>query len=233
MDLISEFSGNKCDVEVDYNIKIIVVGNTGAGKTSLIGTFVKTDFEMESTKSTVGLDFALLTLEDREHGKIKLNIWDTGGQERFASIIDAYYRNSDGILIVYDVTDKDSFEKVSMWYERVRVHLQHNNAYKIIIVANKIDLLLNESTRGDNISKEERMGLTDSYNLPYVQVSVKSGEPHEIQGPFIHLIQSILKDKELNAIVRKKAEQFNASIKRNKTRPSGNSGGGGEEECSC
>eukprot|EP01083_Nonionella_stella_P172877 594594_1 len=99
--------------EYDYLLKVVMVGDSGVGKSSLLKRFANRDFTGDYI-STIGVDFEIKTLEI--DGKtVKLQIWDTAGQERFRTITSSYYRGAHGIIIVYDITDKESFDNVRQW----------------------------------------------------------------------------------------------------------------------
>ena len=95
--------------------KIIVIGATGVGKTSIVNRLINKNFEIE-TQSTIGVEFKTYFI-DVEGEKIKLQIWDTAGQERFRSVSRGYFRNAVGALVVFDLTSRESFDKVSSWLE--------------------------------------------------------------------------------------------------------------------
>lgn len=107
----------------DYLFKIVVVGNSGVGKSALLNRYVDDTFS-ESHLATVGVDFKIKTkiFTDPVSGKqktVKLTIWDTAGQERFASVTNRYYRGADGVFLVYDISDGASFEKIDMWLNEI------------------------------------------------------------------------------------------------------------------
>ena len=121
----------------DYAFKFILVGDTGVGKTSLIGRFVSGHFNADH-QFTVGVEFASKSVVI--NGKcIKLQIWDTAGQEEFKAVTRSYYRSSAAALVVFDTTRKDSFRNVARWVEDIR-----NNGKKdavLVLIGNKIDLV--------------------------------------------------------------------------------------------
>ena len=97
----------------DYVFKILLIGNSGVGKSSLIVRFSDDQFT-DTHMPTIGVDFKLKTLEV-DSKVCKLQIWDTAGQDRFKTITQSYYKGSHGVIITYDITDRDSFAKVSEW----------------------------------------------------------------------------------------------------------------------
>lgn len=101
--------------EYDYVFKILLIGNTGVGKSSLLMRFAS-DIFSESFLPTLGVDFKIRTMQAGEK-LLKLQIWDTAGQEKFKNIVASYYRGTHGILLVFDITDKNSFIDVQTWVQ--------------------------------------------------------------------------------------------------------------------
>jgi small GTP-binding protein len=157
--------------EYDYLFKCIVVGDGGVGKTALTLRFSK-GFFTEDYKMTIGVDFHVKTIKvetEEEPLKAKLQIWDTGGQERFSSIRPMYYRGSLGALLIFDLTSMASFEHLPQWIEEVRANV--NSDIPLLLVGNKSDL---EDQR--EVSLEEINSFSDKFNLYYMETSAKTGE---------------------------------------------------------
>ncbi|KAL1746513.1 ras family-domain-containing protein [Schizophyllum fasciatum] len=120
----------------DYLFKIVLIGDSGVGKSNLLSRFTRNEFSQD-TKSTIGVEFATrsITVE----GKIlKAQIWDTAGQERYRAITAAYYRGAVGALLVYDISKRGSYENVQRWLKELRDHADSNIV--IMLVGNKSDL---------------------------------------------------------------------------------------------
>jgi len=157
--------------EYDYLFKSIVVGDGGVGKTALTLRFSK-GFFTEDYKMTIGVDFHVKTINiDSVEGPIraKLQIWDTGGQERFSSIRPMYYRGSLGALLIFDLTNGASFEHLPQWIEEVRANVK--TEIPLLLVGNKSDL-----TELRAVSLEEINDFTSNFNLYYMETSAKTGE---------------------------------------------------------
>ncbi|MFX1339058.1 MAG: GTP-binding protein, partial [Promethearchaeota archaeon] len=158
--------------EYDYLFKSIVVGDGGVGKTALTIRFSK-GFFTEDYKMTIGVDFHVKTIsiDTEEEGpiKVKLQIWDTGGQERFSSIRPMYYRGSLGGLLIFDLTSYESFEHLPQWIEEVRANIK--TEIPLLLVGNKSDLI-NERA----LSNEEISSFTQRFNLYYMETSAKTGD---------------------------------------------------------
>ncbi|TFG17681.1 MAG: GTP-binding protein, partial [Promethearchaeota archaeon] len=157
--------------DYDYLFKSIVVGDGGVGKTALTLRFSK-DFFTEDYKMTIGVDFHVKTITiDTAEGPIraKLQLWDTGGQERFSSIRPMYYRGSLGAVLVFDLTNSSSFEHLPQWIQEVRANIK--TEIPILLVGNKSDLVDQRA-----VSLEEINNFTRDFNLYYMETSAKTGE---------------------------------------------------------
>ncbi|KAG4304782.1 hypothetical protein PORY_001835 [Pneumocystis oryctolagi] len=122
--------------EYDYLFKVVLIGDSGVGKSNLLSRFTRNEFNLES-KSTIGVEFATRSIQ--VDGKtIKAQIWDTAGQERYRAITSAYYRGAVGALLVYDITKYSSFENIQRWLKELRDHADSNIV--IMLVGNKSDL---------------------------------------------------------------------------------------------
>jgi len=124
------------DEEYDYLFKVVLIGDSGVGKSNLLSRFTRDSFSLES-KSTIGVEFA--TRSQEIDGKIiKAQIWDTAGQERYRAITSAYYRGAVGALLVYDIAKHLTYENVTRWLKELRDHADSNIV--IMLVGNKTDL---------------------------------------------------------------------------------------------
>ena len=120
----------------DYLFKVVLIGDSGVGKSNLLSRFTRNEFCLES-KSTIGVEFATRSIS--VDGKtVKAQIWDTAGQERYRAITSAYYRGAVGALLVYDITKAQTFENVERWLKELRDHADANIV--ISLVGNKADL---------------------------------------------------------------------------------------------
>ncbi|EFJ48662.1 RabA/Rab11 [Volvox carteri f. nagariensis] len=130
---------HKQDDDYDYLFKVVLIGDSGVGKSNLLSRFTRNEFSLES-KSTIGVEFATRSIQaGTVDGKtIKAQIWDTAGQERYRAITSAYYRGAVGALLVYDITKSVTFENVERWLKELRDHADANIV--IMLVGNKSDL---------------------------------------------------------------------------------------------
>jgi len=151
--------------EYDYLFKLLLIGDSGVGKSCLLLRFAD-DTYTESYISTIGVDFKIRTVE-LDGKTIKLQIWDTAGQERFRTITSSYYRGAHGIIIVYDITDVESFNNVRQWlFEIDRFASEQVNK---LLVGNKSDLV-NKRVVTTETAKEFAEGL----GIPFLETSAKS-----------------------------------------------------------
>lgn len=124
------------DDTYDYLFKIVLIGDSGVGKSNLLSRFTRNEFNLES-KSTIGVEFATRSI--RVDGRtIKAQIWDTAGQERYRAITSAYYRGAVGALLVYDIAKHTTFENIERWLKELRNHADGNIV--LMLVGNKCDL---------------------------------------------------------------------------------------------
>ncbi|KAK7263722.1 hypothetical protein RJT34_31316 [Clitoria ternatea] len=126
----------RADDDYDYLFKVVLIGDSGVGKSNLLSRFTKNEFSLES-RSTIGVEFATRSIHVDDK-IVKAQIWDTAGQERYRAITSAYYRGAVGALLVYDVTRRVTFENVERWLKELRDHTDANIV--IMLVGNKADL---------------------------------------------------------------------------------------------
>ena len=129
------FTYNKDD-EYDYLFKIVLIGDSGVGKSNLLSRFTRNEFDLES-RTTIGVEFATRSIPV-ENKTVKAQIWDTAGQERFRAITNAYYRGAVGALLVYDIAKHMTYESVERWLKELRDHADGNIV--VMLVGNKCDL---------------------------------------------------------------------------------------------
>ena len=157
-------STTKGQENYEFIFKVLLLGNSNVGKSSLFLRFVD-DIWNDTFVPTIGVDFKIKTF-DIDGKKIKMQIWDTAGQERFKNIISSYYRGAHGILLIYDVTDKDSFRNLSNWL--IEIEKNANKNVLKIVIGNKTDL---ENKRV--ISYNQGKEFADTYGLKFLETSAK------------------------------------------------------------
>ena len=157
-------------VEDLIKLKLIVVGNQGTGKSSILNRFVNETFD-ENYQATIGLDFHSknITIHDQD---VRLIIYDTAGQEKFRSLIPMYIREAQIILFIYDISDKESFDSIPKWVQQVNDVI--NREVVFVLIGNKLDL---ESNR--KVTFEEGKKLAEKSNYVFQEISAKTGANFE------------------------------------------------------
>lgn len=165
----------------DYLFKLLLIGDSGVGKTCLLFRFSEDAFNTTFI-STIGIDFKIRTIE--LNGKrIKLQIWDTAGQERFRTITTAYYRGAMGIMLVYDITSEKSFENIKNWIRNIEEHASSD--VERMILGNKCDM--NDKRQ---VSKERGERLAIDYGIKFLETSAKTSV--NVEESFITLARDIM-----------------------------------------
>merc|ERR1712137_309336 len=166
----------------DYLIKLLLIGDSGVGKSCLLLRFSDDSFT-PSFITTIGIDFKIRTIE-LDGRRIKLQIWDTAGQERFRTITTAYYRGAMGILLVYDVTDDKSFGNIRNWIRNIEQHA--TESVNKMLIGNKCDMVDKKV-----IETERGQQLADEYSIKFMETSAKNSI--NVDLAFITLAQDIKK----------------------------------------
>ncbi|KAI9293295.1 GTP-binding protein ypt1 [Neoconidiobolus thromboides FSU 785] len=166
--------------EYDYLFKLLLIGDSGVGKSCLLLRFAD-DTYTESYISTIGVDFKIRTIE-LEGKTVKLQIWDTAGQERFRTITSSYYRGAHGIIVVYDVTDQDSFANVKQWLQEIERYA--SEGVSKLLVGNKNDLVDKKV-----VETETAKDFADSISIPFLETSAK--EATNVEQAFLTMAKQI------------------------------------------
>ncbi|EAR96030.1 Ras family small GTPase (macronuclear) [Tetrahymena thermophila SB210] len=153
------------DTEYDWIFKLLIIGDSGVGKTNLLLRFCDDKFAT-SHLATMGIDFKSKKIEI-DGKKIKLQVWDTAGQERFRQITQNYYKGAMGVIMTYSINDKESFRNIEVWMKQIRQQASVNIAK--LLVGNKCDM---ESER--QVTFEEGKSLADTFGIKFFETSAKS-----------------------------------------------------------
>ena len=164
----------------DYLFKIVIVGNSFVGKSSLLLRFTDDKFD-ENFLSTIGVDFKFKTITVKDK-KIKLQIWDTAGTEKFRTITSAYYKGADAIIICFDYTDMDSFKSLNSWMEEVTKQA-HPDAIKIL-VGTKFDV------EPKAVMSSDIVGFTQKRQMKMFDTSAKTN--YQINDGFVYISERLL-----------------------------------------
>ncbi|KAH7387432.1 hypothetical protein KP509_16G022800 [Ceratopteris richardii] len=178
----------RSDDDYDYLFKVVLIGDSGVGKSNLLSRFTRNEFSLES-KSTIGVEFATRSIN--VDGKtIKAQIWDTAGQERYRAITSAYYRGAVGALLVYDITRHVTFENVERWLKELKDHTDANIV--VMLVGNKSDL---RHLRA--VSTEDSQNFAENEGLYFMETSAL--ESTNVENAFKQVLTQIYR------VVSKKA----------------------------
>jgi len=182
----SDMSHLLIDPFFDYQFRVILIGDSTVGKSSLLKCFTDGTFA-EVSDPTVGVDFFARVLKVADGTPIKLQLWDTAGQERFRSITKSYYRNSVGCLLVYDICNRDSYKHIPQWMSEAKRHIEPHKA-AFILVGCKRDIATDD-VQNREVSEDEARAWAEFNNIPFVETSAKSGL--NVEDTFAILTQSI------------------------------------------
>lgn len=182
---LEDSSSNSSSIEVDFDIKlkIMLIGDTNVGKTSLLKKYCNDEFS-KNYISTIGIDFQVKYLNINKK-KVKVQIWDTTGQERYQVLAKNCFNSSDGFIIVYDITNRKSYNNINNWIQQINESAPNHS--KCVIFGNKSDL--NESRQ---VKLNEGKELTKKYNYKFFETSAKDGI--NLNEGFESLIKEIMND---------------------------------------
>ena len=197
---------NDDENEEDFHLyKILLLGDSCVGKSCILLRYCDNSFQ-EAHLTTIGLDFRIKTLIGEDNNKIKVQIWDTAGEDRFRAITRNYYKGANGILLIFDVTDKRSFEHIREWVERIKEESPPDTI--VYLIGNKIDLI--DQRIIDNVQGKK---LADEFNMPYFETSARQGKGinevfqnlvNEVHGHYFNEHEGLNKKKIIDLDYKKK-----------------------------
>ena len=163
--------------EKSSTFKILTIGNSGVGKTCILRRFVENKF-LKTHLATIGIDFKTKTL-NINNKEIKLKIWDTAGQERFSRITTQYYKGADGIVLVYDVTDDDSYEKIRDWMAQIKANTEKDEL-GFVLLGNKCDV----DEAFEHLAREimKKKGVGDDHKVGGMELNNNKNKKKEDKG---------------------------------------------------
>ncbi|KAE9620921.1 hypothetical protein Lal_00019932 [Lupinus albus] len=189
------------DEDIDYMFKVVMIGDSGVGKSQLLNRFAKNEFNMNS-KSTIGVEFLTKTVL-MDHKVVKAQIWDTAGQERYQAITTAYYRGATGALLAYDITQRPSFDHVGKWLEELQIHADKNII--IMLVGNKSDL---SSIR--EVPTEVAKDFAQKEGLFFIETSAL--DSNNVESAFFGLLSQIYANVSTKHIITNGLESNRAKV---------------------
>ena len=196
----------------DYKLKIVIVGDSGVGKSNLIKRFTSNEFN-ENTKATVGVEFYSKSYKINDK-VFKIEMWDTAGQERYKSITTAYYRGAKGALLVYDTTSAQSFNNIDKWLGEIKE--KSGKDIKLILIGNKIDL-----TEKRVVSTEHALAKAKEWGIPFMETSAKDAT--NVKEAFHDILKEMYGElnKTLQIVESKKLENNIVQIETNEKKKKG------------
>uniref|UniRef100_A0ACD5WIF9 Uncharacterized protein n=1 Tax=Avena sativa TaxID=4498 RepID=A0ACD5WIF9_AVESA len=192
---------HRMDNEYDYLFKIVLIGDSGVGKSNILSRFTRNEFCLES-KSTIGVEFATRTLQI-EGKTVKAQIWDTAGQERYRAITSAYYRGAVGALLVFDITKRQTFDNVERWLRELRGHADTNIV--VMMVGNKSDL-----NHLRSVPEEDSQAFSEKEGLSFLETSAM--EAVNVEKAFHTVLSEIHQIVSKKALAAQESEAANARL---------------------
>ena len=183
--------------------KILLLGDSTVGKTCFLLRYTDDTF-LDLHMATIGLDYRLKTMILDDHKIVKVQLWDTAGQDKFRAITRNYYKGARGIILIYDVTNTKSYENIKKWINEIKEEIFEN--VTIILIGNKID---NEAER--KISKEQGEKLANDFHVQFFETSAKTGEG--INESVFYLVQKIV---ETDPEIKKRGKNLKIRNKKKK-----------------
>ncbi|XP_018470139.2 ras-related protein RABA2d [Raphanus sativus] len=192
---------HRVEQDYDYLFKIVLIGDSGVGKSNILSRFTRNEFCLES-KSTIGVEFATRTLQV-EGKTVKAQIWDTAGQERYRAITSAYYRGAVGAFLVYDITKRQTFDNALRWLRELRDHADSNIV--IMMAGNKSDL-----NHLRSVAEEDGRSLAETEGLSFLETSAL--ESTNVEKSFQTVLTEIYKIISKKALAAQEAAGANSAI---------------------
>ena len=183
MEPSEEVEDSQIEEDYDEKLKLMILGDSNVGKSSILKKYCKNEFT-GTYVATIGIDFQIKYL-NIDGKKIKLQIWDTAGQERYRVVTKNYFNTSDGFLVIYDITNRESFLNINNWIEQINTLVGGN--VKCIIFGNKNDL---KEVRKVSIKEGEEMA--KKYNCKFFETSAKEG--NNLEEGFYDITKDVLGD---------------------------------------
>mmetsp|Transcript_33958 Transcript_33958/g.85215 ORF Transcript_33958/g.85215 Transcript_33958/m.85215 type:complete len:199 (-) Transcript_33958:405-1001(-) len=184
------------------SFKLLLVGDSGVGKSSMLLRFTDDHFD-EEIGCTIGVDFKVKTMEVNG-SRVNLTIWDTAGQEKFRSLTSSYYRGTQGIILVYDVSRRDTFDHLNMWLKEISMYCLATSVVKLL-VGNKID----QDER--QVPREEGEKFARSNGMVFLECSAKTNKG--IQQTFEEMVLKILDNQSLEIPASQESVKLSTSAR--------------------
>ncbi|KAJ3283256.1 hypothetical protein HDU79_009219, partial [Rhizoclosmatium sp. JEL0117] len=178
--------------DIEATFKLLLIGDSGTGKSSLLLRFTDDAWlQPDEVAATIGVDFKVKTMEINEK-KYKLTIWDTAGQERFRTLTSSYYRGAQGVIMVYDVTQRESFDHLTTWFNELDTYSSNPLVVKML-VGNKVDKETGEATR--QVTRKEGEAFAKRMGTLFIEASAKTRAG--VKEAFLEVVRKIIETPDL------------------------------------
>ena len=174
--------------EYPFLFKLVMVGESKVGKSSLILKMAQNEFP-QTYLSTIGCDVKLLSFSHDKQRNSKVQLWDTAGLERFRTIVHSFYRGCSGMIFVFDVTNRESFERLHNWHNNTQKSL--NKLCQKLLIGNKIDL----ASIDRKVTQEEARDFAEARGMTYVEVSARNNSMEELLIPIKNMVERLIADR--------------------------------------
>ena len=185
-------------IDIGININILTLGSSTVGKTTFIWKYIQDSF-LENTLTTTGIDIQTKYIKTEDGKKYRCNFFDTAGEEKYRSISVSHFKNADGVILMYDITNKKTYNDITQWIKDIREY--KGEEFPMILIGNKCDL---EDERA--VTFEQGKELANNYGFEFMETSNKDGTNIEEAG--ISIINKVIKIKEI--------EEKEAALKKEK-----------------
>jgi len=193
----------------DYNMRLVLIGECSVGKTAFASKLTYGSFQ-NNHDTTIGVDYSAKTIPINNEAMVKCQLWDTAGQEKFAPLIKNYYKNVAGVILIFDVTERYTFERLNFWINEINKYAPTDYPISKILIGNKIDL-------DRKVSKKEASTFAKNYDFMYREMSIKNDI--NVEESLVALAQDIYKNKEINKGIKTSNIKYsNLKIKGTKNR---------------
>ena len=172
----------------DYNMRLVLIGECSVGKTAFASKLTY-GYYHDNHNTTIGVDYSAKTIPINNEAMVKCQLWDTAGQEKFAPLIKTYYKNVAGVILIYDVTQRNTYNRLHYWINEIRKYSPVDYPISKILIGNKIDL-------NRVVSKEEASTLAKNNGFMYREMSIKND--FNVEESLVALAQDIYENKEQN-----------------------------------
>jgi small GTP-binding protein len=190
-------------------MRLVLIGECSVGKTAFASKLTYGSFQ-DNHDTTIGVDYSAKTIPINNEAMVKCQLWDTAGQEKFAPLIKNYYKNVAGVILIFDVTERYTFERLNFWINEMKKHAPTDYPISKILIGNKIDL-------DRKVSKEEASTLAKNCGFMYREMSIKNDI--NVEESLVALAQDIYKNKEVNKGIKTSNIKYsNLKIKGTKNR---------------